>query len=207
MYDWDNDKSEDATFAMSLDLVYRHLPTTQDAAIGVMANRTLFAFPGAPKAHDLWEVNTRIVSKLNSDFGFIAKILVGNAQSNGSNERLIKRYSGDLTLMYKKVKLLSAVKVNDWGPYDYYRDFNLTFPLQLMADLSTSAGIQNWFNLPDTRFGIRGTWRSMDQYSPRYAPTYIMGPTGNMVADPTALRYANGNEWEIRAYLHFNIGK
>ena len=207
MYDWDNDMTEDAPFAVSLDFVYRHLPTTQDAAIGVMANRTLFAFPGAPKAHDLWEVNTRIVSKLTHDFGFLAKFLVGTAQSNGSDERLIQRYSGDLIMFYKKLRLMSAVKVNDWGPYDYYHDFNLTFPLQVMADLSTSLGKLNWLNVPDTRLGIRGTWRSMDQYSPRYAPTYIMGPTGEMVADRTALGYANGNEWEMSVYLHFSIGK
>jgi hypothetical protein len=207
MYEWDNDLQEDAPLAVSLDFVYRHLPTTQDAAIGVMANRTLFAFPGAPEAHDLWEVNTRIVSKLSRDFGLVAKILVGNAQSNGSDERVIQRYSGDLTMIYKKLKLMSSVKVNDWGPYDYYRDFNLTYPLQLVADLSTSAIRPNWFNLPDTRFGIRCLWRSLDQYSPRYAPTYIMTPTGEMEPDPTALGYDNGNEWEIRAYLHFKIGK
>ncbi len=207
MYDWDNDQQEDSPFAMNLDIVYRHLPTTQDAAIGVMSNRTIFAFPGAPKAHDLWEVNTRIVSKLTTDFGFIAKFLAGTAQSNGSNERLIQRYGGDLNLIYKKVKLLSSVKVNDWGTYDYYRDFNLTFPLQLMADLSTTAGKPNWFNLPDTRFGIRGTWRSMDQYSPRYAPAYIIDPTGEMKPDPTVLGFGNGNEWEIRVYLNFSIGK
>jgi hypothetical protein len=207
MYDWDSDMKEDAPLAVSLDFVYRHLPTTQDAAIGVMANRSFFAFDGAPKAHDLWEVNTRIVSKLNSNFGLIAKILFGTAQSNGSDERLINRFGGDLTMIYKKVRLMSAVKVNDWGPYDYYRDFNLTFPLQLMADFSTAVGKANWFNLPDTRFGIRGTWRSMDQYSPRYAPTYITDPSGEMKPDPTAIGFDNGNEWEIRVYLNFSIGK
>jgi len=207
MYEWDNDISEDAPLAVSLDFAYRHLPTTQDAAIGVMANRTLFAFPGAPKAHDLWELNTRIVSKLTHDFGFIAKVLIGDAQSNGSDERLIQRYSGDLTMIYKKVKLMSSVKVNDWGPYDYYRDFNLTYPLQVVADLSANAGKPGWFVLPGTRLGMRFLWRSLDQYSPRYAPTYIMNSIGEMVPDPTALGYDNGNEWEVRIYLHFNIGK
>ncbi len=207
MFEWDNDMQEDAPLAASLDFVYRHLPTTQDAGIGVMANRTLFAFPGAPEPHDLWEVNARVVSKLTHDFGFIAKFLVGNAQSNGSDERIIERYSGDLAMIYKKVKLMTTVKVNDWGPYDYYRDFNLTYPLQLIADFSTSSGKPSWFMLPGTRAGIRCVWRSLNQYSPRYAPTYIMSPTGEMEPDPTALGYDNGNEWEIRAYLHFTIGR
>ena len=33
MYEWDNDRAEDAKFAASLGFVYRHLPTSMDAAI------------------------------------------------------------------------------------------------------------------------------------------------------------------------------
>ena len=208
MWAWDNDEMEDAPFAISADFVYRHQPTTQDAAIGIMANgRTIFAFPGAPHARDLWEANTRIVSKLNTNFGFIVNLYGGNTESNGSDERLIQRFGTDIRMIYKKVKLTSMIKVNDWGPYDYHRDFNLTYPLQLMADLSTSIAKQKWFNLPETKIGIRCTWRSLNRYSPRYSPTTTMDNTGQMVADPEAVGYGNGNEWEIRTYLHFSIGK
>ncbi len=208
MWAWDNDEMEDAIFTMSADFVYRHLPTTQDAAIGIMANgRTIFAFPGAPSAHDLWEINSRIVSRLTHDFGFIVNLYGGNAQSNGSDERLIQRFGTDVRLIYKKVKLISTVKVNDWGPYDYHRDFNLTYPLQAMADLSYSVVLRKWFILPETRMGIRYTWRSLDQYSPRYSPTTILDSSGNWVPDPTAVGYGNGDEWEIRTYLNFSIGK
>ena len=102
---------------------------------------------------------------------------------------------------------MASAKVNDWGPYDYYRDYNITFPLQLMADLSTTAGKPSWFILPDTRLGIRCTWRSLDKYSTRYCPTTMMDASGVIVADPNAIGYGNGSEWEIRTYVHFNIGK
>ncbi|MBL7885742.1 MAG: glycosidase [Flavobacterium sp.] len=207
MYEWDNDRSEDAKFSTSAGFVYRHLPTTQDAAIGILGNgRTTFAFPGAAPATDLWEVNARIVSKLTKDFGFITTFYGGDAQANGSDARTINRYGMDLRVIYRKIKLNSFVKVNDWGPYDYHRDFNLTFPLQLMADLSTEIGKPDWFILPGTRIGIRGTWRSLDQYSPRYNPTQILSPAGEWVPDPTAIGFDNGNEWEIRTYIHINIG-
>lgn len=50
MYDWDNDRSEDAKFAVSAGFVFRHLPTTQDAAIGILSGgRTTFAFDGAAR--------------------------------------------------------------------------------------------------------------------------------------------------------------
>lgn len=206
MYAWDSDISEDAPFAFSAGFVFRHHPTTQDAAIGIMSDgRATFAFPGAPKARDLWEAHAHIVSKMTPDFGFIANLYAGDAESNGSDERLIHRYGGDVRMVYKKTKLTAMVKVNDWGPYDYHRDFNLTYPLQLRADISTRLGKSNWFDLPDTRIGMRCTWRSLNQYSPRYSPTEVMDGTGTMVADPEALGYSDGNEWEIRTYIRFNI--
>ena len=206
MYEWNNDMAEDARFAMSLGFVFRHLPTTRDAAIGILPDgRTFFPFPGAPPAEDLWEVHTRIVSKVNRDLGIIANLYGGDAQANGSDPRLISRFGGDVRMIYKKMKFSGFVKVDDWGPYDYHRDFNLTFPLQLMADFSTDLGTPDWFDLPSTRIGVRGTWRSLDQYSPRYAPTYMMDPSGEMVPDPTAPGFGNGTEWEFRTYIQIDI--
>ena len=206
MYEWDNDLAEDAKFAVSADFVFRHLPTSQDAAIGILPDgRTTFAFPGAAPAQDLWETNIRMVSKLNTDFGLIANIYFGNGQANGSNPRLINRVGGDIRMIYKKMKLVSGIKINDWGPYDYHRDFNLTYPLQLMLDLSTSLGKPNWFILPNTKIGIRGTWRSLDQYSPRYAPGTVEGFATEPIISPVG--FPNGSEWEIRTYVHINVGK
>lgn len=208
MYEWDNDRAEDAKFAMSADFIYRHLPTIQDAAIGILANgRTFFAFPGSAPAEDLWEVNTRIVSKLSHNFGIIANFYVGNGQANGNDKRTIIRTGVDVRTIYKKVKLTTVARFNDWGPFDYHRDFNLTFPLQLMADLSTEVGKPDWFLLPSTKIGIRGTYRTLDKYSPRYSPVKTIDASGNWVPDPNAIGFPNGNEWEIRTYIYINIGK
>ncbi|WP_027136713.1 hypothetical protein [Gaetbulibacter saemankumensis] len=206
MYEWDNDRVEDAKFAFNLGFIYRHLPTTQDAAIGFLEDRTLFAFPNSAPAEDLWEAHTRIVSKIHPDLGLIANLYAGTGQANGSDDRLIKRGGGDIRFIYNKLKLVHTVKINDWGPFDYHRDFNLTFPLQLMLDLSTSLGKPDWFILPNTRIGIRGTWRSLDQYSPRYLPNQTNNP---FVNEPTIspVGFGNGQEWEIRTYVHINIGK
>jgi hypothetical protein len=206
MYEWDNDKSEDAKFAISAGFIYRHLPTTQDAAIGILPDgRTLFAFPGAAPARDLKEVHARLVSKLSKRFGFIANIYAGDAQANGSDARTINRYGMDVKVITGSIKTMAFVKVNDWGPYDYHRDFNLIFPLQCMLDVSAHLAKPQWFELPDTRIGIRGTWRALDQYSPRFAPINSINPAGQFVPDPTAIGFPNGNEWEIRVYLLFNI--
>jgi|TARA_B110000908_G_scaffold168142_1_gene222450 hypothetical protein len=201
MYEWDNDRAEDANFAMNLGFVYRHLPTTQDAAIGFFSNRSIFAFANSAPAEDLWEVNSRIVSKTSTDFGFIANLYYGNGQANGSDARLIKRAGGDLRMIYNKLKVTASAKFNDWGPFDYHRDFNLTYPTQLMLDFSTTLGKPGWFVLPNTKMGIRGTWRSLDQYSPRY--TFSSTDTSSL----NLAGQSNGSEWEIRTYIHINVGK
>lgn len=206
MYEWDNDLAEDAKFAISTDFVYRHLPTTQDAAIGFLSNRTAFAFSNSAPAHDLWESSTRIVSKLTPDFGLITNFYFGNAQANGSDTRLIERMGVDLRVIYKKIKITNSFKLNDWGPYDYHRDFNLTYPIQFMLDLSTSIGKPDWFILPNTKIGIMGTWRSLNQYSPRYSPNQTASEFATApIISPVG--FNNGSEWEIRTYIHINIGK
>ena len=207
MYEWNNDMLEDAKFAFSTGFVYRHLPTTMDAAIGFLENRTPFAFEKSAPAQDLWESNTRIVSKLTSNMGLIANLYFGNGQANGDSERTINRMGGDLRMIHNKVKLVTSLKFNDWGPYDYHKDFNLTFPVQTAIDISTSLGKPNWFILPDTRIGIMGIWRALDQYSPRYSPTYVPANTYPPVPELSPVGFNNGSEWEIRTYIHINIGK
>ncbi len=208
MYQWDNDRAEDAKLAVSAGFVFRHLPTTQDAAIGILPDgRTFFAFPGAAPAANLWEAHARIVSKVNTDLGLVANIYTGTAQANGSDTRKIQRFGTDVRMIYRQMKLISSIKFNDWGPFDYHRDFNLTFPTQLQLDLSTTLGKPSWFSLPETKIGVMGIFRTLDQFSPRYCPTRAPMPDGTLACAPTAIGFDNGNEWEIRTYLHINIFK
>ncbi len=206
MYQWDNDRMEDAKFAMSAGFIYRHLPTVQDAAIGILANgRTTFVFPGSAPAQDLWEMNLRMVSKISPEFGIIGNFLVGNGQANGDDVRTITRYGVDIRTIYKKMKFITIAKFDDWGPFDYHRDFNQTFPVQLIGDISMEIGKPDWFMLPGTKIGVRATYRTLDQYSNRYAPAYTVNLSGQVVPDPTALGFPNGNEWEFRTYVQINI--
>ncbi|WGK65708.1 glycosidase [Croceiramulus getboli] len=204
MYEWNNDEMEDAPLAISSGFVYRHLPTTMDAAIGFLDNRNSFAFENSVPARDLWESHTRVVSKLGPNLGVIGNLYFGNAQARGSDERLIERVGGDIRVIYDKFKFVHAFKINDWGPYDYHRDFNLTFPVQLMLDVSMTLGKPSWYILPNTRIGVRGTWRSLNQFSPRYAPNAAVEFADEPIISPVG--FDDGNEWEIRTYVHINIG-
>jgi len=206
MYAWDSDEKEDAKLAASVGFVFRHQPTTQDAAIGILGDgRTTFAFDGAPPARDVWEAHARIVSKFRPDMGLIANLYGGIGEPNGNDAREITRYGVDVRLALQHIKIQTSVKIDDWGPYDYHRDFNLTYPLQLEADVSHVLGKIDWFDVPQTRWGVNVKWRSLDRYSPRYCPVEVVNDIGVLECDPTAPGQDEGNEWEIRTYLHVNV--
>jgi hypothetical protein len=55
-----------------------------------------------------------------------------------------------------------------------------------------------------TRFGIRGTYRTLNQYSNRFCPGFSFNVSGTPVCDPL-LPGDNGSEWEIRTYIHIGL--
>ena len=208
MYDWDNNKAEDAEFAISAGFIFRHLPTTMDAHIGFLDTREFFAFGTSVPAEDLYEAHARIVSKLSPELGIVGAFYYGNGQAQGDSQRLVTdRFGANLNVFYKKFIINGDVKVNDWGPFDYHRDFNLTFPLQLQLDISTTLGMPQWYILPSTQIGMRGIWRSLNEFSPRFSPNNT--PIGSFNAEPilSPVGFPNGSEWEIMTYIRFNIGK
>jgi hypothetical protein len=204
LWAWDNDLREDAPFAASLDFAFKHQPTTQDSAIGVLADGTLAPI-GAPLAHDVWEMNARMVGAPLPDLRFVAHAFAGLGQANGGDDRITHRYGADLRLSWRQELLMLMAKVNDWGPYDYYKDYNLTFPLQLMADLSHTLGPPSFLRWwAQTRLGIRGTLRFMNGYSPRFCPDpTVKNADGS--CDVLGANVGWGNEWEVKTYLNFAL--
>jgi hypothetical protein len=203
---WDNDIREDAKLAWSVGVTFKHFPTTMDAAIGVLEDgRTFFAFPGATPSRDLWEVRARFVSRLAPDVRAAATIFAGTGEPNGDDTRLIHRYGIDGRITWSRVAFAMFAKFGDWGPYDYHRDFNLTFPVHLMGDVSYTLGAPRWFGWPQTRIGLRATWRSLDEFSNRYCPVGVPDARGIEVCDSTAVGFGDGSEWEIRTYLHVSL--
>ncbi len=183
MWMWNNDVMERAPFAGAIGFVYRHQPTTRDARIGFNEYNNVFAFATAPPAQDVWEVNARALWTRGRD-RIIANGYIGTAQARGDDTRLITRAGLDVRAWYKRLRAECIVKLNDWGPFDYHADYNLTFPFQLTADLSYGFKPPR-FDRGNPRIGIQSKFRTMDQYS----PTPIEG----------------GYEYEVRSYVHFGL--
>jgi hypothetical protein len=188
---WDRELREDARFAGALDFVYRHQPTSRDANIGYLANGTAFSFPTAPPKHDTWDLTGTFVSNFKEDWKLSGLLFLGQAQARGDNARLITRYGGTMRLSWNKALFTSSLFFKDWGPYDYHRDFNLTYPLQWYGDLSLGLGVPV-LRLVGTRFGFRWQLRTLDEHS----EGYLLDP-----AHPGAA----GLEYELGTYVNVSM--
>jgi len=161
---WDHAQTEDAPFGASLDLVYRHQPTARDAALGFDAEGNLFTFGEGLPAADTWDATLKGILTPGG-LRLLAGAFVGSAQSTGDDARLVLRKGGDLSLWWGVTALQVGARWDDWGPYDYHRTFNLTFPFQAWGDLSTGlTGLR--LPTPGTRLGLRGKYREFDGHSP-----------------------------------------
>jgi hypothetical protein len=193
LFAWDNFAREDAHFAGSLDFTYRYQPTPTDASTFIPAGtlqRVPFAFGSEPA--NVWDLRLRFVGAPLPEMRIAGQIYGGQAQAVGPSTRIVNHYGLEARMNWKSLLLETFLKFNDWGPYDFYLDFNQTFPMQVMADVSYNFGIPMWIAVPQTRIGVRGTYRTLNGYSPLYVPT---------PGDPGA----NGSQWEIRTYLNVSL--
>ncbi len=200
---WDSDRREDANLAASIGLTFMRHHTPADARLFFSETQEIYAFPGSTPARDLWGISGRVVKRLGQHTRMVSSYFYGLAEPNGDNDRLEESMMLTSRITWPSMALAGSVKVNEFGPYDYHRDHNLTFPLQLMGDLSYTLGSPSWFyDNPQTRIGIRAVYRTLDRYSNRYQPEGVAEPAGYDLY-PEGLD--EGNEWEIRTYLHMAI--
>jgi beta-galactosidase len=189
---WDRELREDATFAASLDAIYRIQPTSLDSGIAILADGTLAPFNAAPPAHDSWDVTWRFVANPRYQLRLAGSLWGGQTQSTGKDPRLVNRAGGEIKLWWWTWLFWTQLRFNDWGPYDYQRDFNITFPMQWYGDLSygVTSLIPGWLG---TRVGLRAQVRTLDQYS---IEGYLPDPN-----QPTK----QGLEYEIGAYVRLSL--
>jgi hypothetical protein len=185
---WDNPQKENAPFAASLDLIYRHQPTPMDSSIGVLGNGTFFAFPNSVPAQDLVEVWGRFVTNV-AGVHLTGAVWGGTAQANGNNPRLVTRAGVEARLDWHRLVVTGHFKLNDFGPFDYHRDFGLTFRTQSMLDIAWTAQAPRWFAPLQTKVGIAGKHRVLDVNSPRF----------------DLMQLVVGNEWEVKTYVRFSL--
>ncbi len=171
-YDWDNDYKEDARFAFNIGGNYTEYPTPTDSfQFFSPAFDQNLAFPNGLPAEDVWSVSSRMVFNPNTRAKYILNIERGFQQSTGEAEGGTRKFwelEGKIVLNNKHI-IQGHAKFDAFGPYDFQRQFNLTFPEQFYLDYSMildGSGDQPGETYgTSTQIGIRGIYRSLDENS------------------------------------------
>jgi beta-galactosidase len=161
---WDNPQREDAVIAASLDIIYRHQPTTRDANIAFTENGGIIQFDASPAAHDVWSVDSRVIANPGKGLHIVTNSFVGQYESTGSDDRIVLRYGITNEFWWKTQAVTIGARFDDWGPYDYHRVFNLTYPLQIDVDYSFGIGAPT-IDWNRTRLVLQGKYRTRDEFS------------------------------------------
>ena len=173
-YDWDNDWREDARFAFNFGGTYTEFPTQTDAYLfffeptGVNAS-----FGQGLPAENVWAFTSRMVFNPSPKTRFITRLVKGFEQSTGDptgGARDFFEIHGKAVL--NRRHLISGYFMKDsWGPYDFYRQFNITYPEQYRIDyaylLNGSGTLGSRMDEERaSKIGIRATLRTTDENSP-----------------------------------------
>ena len=170
-YDWDNDWREDAKFAFNIGGTYTEYPTPTDSYLFFFRPLKInVPYGEGLPAEDVWGVSTRMVFNPNPRQRHIIKLVRAFEQSTGKAEGgTRKHWQFHWKSEFNRKHVFEGFFMKDaFGPYDFYRDFNVTFPEQLKLDYSVRLGTLGQVGSVEderraTRLGLRVLYRSYGQ--------------------------------------------
>ncbi|MDZ4182033.1 MAG: hypothetical protein U1B83_04085, partial [Candidatus Cloacimonadaceae bacterium] len=124
-------------------------------------------FGSGMPAEDVWLAKGRFVLNPNPGLKIIANLEGGKQQASGNPEGDPAQYISLATdfILNRKHYISAYAKKDAWGPLDWYRQFNITFPYQFMLDYSVL--IDNFLHKEtSSRLGFRSLFRTLDANSP-----------------------------------------
>lgn len=199
-YEWDNDRREDAAFAFNLGANYTSFPTATDSyqfffrPAGANA-----AFGEGLIAEDVWKVMSRMVMNTEGGTNVIVNLENGFQQSTGDVGPTREYYKAGAKFLLTNNHIIEGYVYKDaWGPYDFFRQFNQTYPWQYKIDYSILMGPNSWLNTPGStsKWGVRALYRTIDENSPEYAE--------GLEGSAEFVEGRNNSMFEIITYLTFS---
>jgi hypothetical protein len=176
-YDWDNDKREDARLAFNIGVNVTQYDSATDAYLFFYEEGgTNASFGEGLPDEEVWKGSSRIVFNPTHGLKIITELEAGFQQSTGAPDGESET-SGSVSetreyyeleakiIMDQRHVIEGYVKKDAWGPYDWYQQFNITYPWQYMLDYSIL--IDNMLDWDfSSKIGIKGIYRTLDENSP-----------------------------------------
>ncbi len=175
-YDWDNEWREDAPFAFNIGGTYTEFPTPTDSyQFFFEPTSSNAAFGVGLPPEDVWAVSSRMIWNTKKNTKLILRAVRGFDQSTGDPDGGTRDYwqlHGRAIWGDGRHSLSGYYMKDAWGPYDFFRQFNVTFPEQVQLDYSLwlGAGLNGVADRlaeeTATKIGIRTVYRTADENSP-----------------------------------------
>jgi hypothetical protein len=167
-YAWNADTVEDAPFAFNLGLTVTDYDTSTDSErYYYAAGGTNSPFGEGLASEEVYLLKSKIF--LNSaDWGkYVFDLEAGKQQSTGvPGKKAVEFTSVSGKAVFGGRHIVSAyVKQDAFGPYDFHRQFNITFPLQAKLEYAL---LLDQFQAEDKsgKIGIKMLYRTLDENSP-----------------------------------------
>lgn len=182
---WNADMIEDADLAFSIGFgATRHKTGTDAYTFFLEETNTAAVFPSGLPADDLWIVKNKWIYNPNKGIRLVVDLEGGKQQSTGApSDDSIEYYSIKTKVIFDQKHIFSSyIEKDAFGQYSFFRQFNVTYPIQLKLDYSRALGSEN-------RFGVQLLYRTLDENSP--SNEYNEGE--------------NGYQFEMATYFIYNF--
>jgi len=157
-HDWNNADREESPLSASLGGLYNLYLGPTDASSFVDTGVTYAFTAGLPEVYGTWSVLGRIAGRPVPGVRVNLTASAGKLQSIGKDTRLVEFTKGGGQLVLDRFLMEGSYAVDAWGPFDWHRQFNITYPVQWTAGVAW--GLAPLSLLTDTnRVGVRVNYR------------------------------------------------
>ena len=167
-YHWNADVTEDARFAFNVGLTYTEYPTATDSELFFFEEGgTNAPFGAGLVAEDLYLFKTKMIFNPSPARKYVLGLTGGKQQSTGQpGEETVEFWGIDGKLVLHNRHIFSGYYKKDaFGPYDFYRQFNLTYPQQFKFEYAYLLdALQDEDS--SSKYGVRFYHRRLGENSP-----------------------------------------
>ena len=167
-YHWNADLLEDASFAYNIGITGTRYDTATDAHLFFFEEGGVNAsFGEGLEAEDVLLIRSKLFFNPAQDRRYVINLDAGKQQSTGQpGQETVEFFGIEGKAIVNSKHIYSAeIRVDDFGPYDFQRQFNLTYPLQV--NFGYSYLLDNLRDeLKSSKIGIKTLFRELDENSP-----------------------------------------
>jgi beta-galactosidase len=203
-YEWNADQIEDAPFAYNIGLTATSYNTATDAELVFNEEFGVNApFGGGLRAEDVYLLRSKLFFNPRVGLNYIVNLRAGKQQSTGETGKAAVDFFGiqGKVIVDRKHIYSAHVKIDDFGAYDFQRQFNITFPLQLELEYTLLLDQLRDEKL-SSKFGVKALYRELDAGSGGFDPENPDFPvSGGGVFE----NGANQHMFEVRTYYKYSF--